>query len=521
MNQQKIKFTEIHPENEKLLQFSVSIIKQQLPNMPNEYIEALICDESLNFHTLIMSDTSLKSKRKQRQQQQQHIGCISYRLFPHCKFAEIAFCCILTKFQRKGYGEKLMKGFLSKLKQCDIDFAITYADNDAIGYFEKQGFEMGVEEIKREIWHPKIYHYNGGQIMSINRRKIQNKSKLSKKIIKTPRKVKNNKIEFESLINTQSFQAQYNIKSPPKIITNTKCDQYLLLSPISKMTPNKNWRSVIKKSKNNKKNKSLSLRPCNNDYQLARFIDKIQNNEQYKIVDVIQYIPTTHSHFTRSQRKHSLISNDPSLCIKLKYTQNKYDGNKYKFPSALWIQITNFIERECLKHVEIDEICRACNKIWRLKTKFVKSIIKEMNKNRQTLYYQLNGPKNLKPKFCFILPINETESTWNIQIFQFEFKDGFDNLWGYNLYQTKDKTISGQPNLFDSFYISPKKTCIKLKENMLIFTNTFQINERNKGKFATLPKHILQELYLKDYPQLRYCLRSCNPLFRKFIHSFT
>lgn len=528
-NNNNLKYIEINDnDNEYLLQLVVDIVIQQLPNMPIEYVDALICDQSLNFQTLILNDNNNKRDK--------HIGCVVYRLFKSCNFAEIAFCCILTKYQGKGYGSHLMNGFLSKLKQFKIRYAICYADNDAIGYFEKQGFEMGgIEKMKREIWYNQIYHYNGGQIMSID---TYNYNKLKRNKIRNNNFIYNNKIEFQSCVNTNSFQTEYNIRSPPKIITNLHCDEYRLLSPTSRMTPNANWRSTINTSSNyiskrnitqniiskqvrRRKKKRTTLSPIN-EYLYSPKHKRLKLNN-YKIIDINEYDPNrNHCHFTRfqqQQKSKQRKSNEPSLIIKLKFNNDNNNNNRYKLPLNIWHQITNCIERERLRNVDIDEICIAVNKIWKLKIKYIKSIIKKMDKNRINLYYPLNEIL-LKRNNCFILPFNDSESEWSVQIFQYISKDKYNNLWGYNLKQINSKTIKGEPNLFDSFYLSPNKSCIKLKDNdkMLIFTQMFQLKKSNKSLFY-LPFNILQELYICDYPQFRYCFKANNAMFRKFIYS--
>ena len=127
---------------------------------------------------------------------------------------------------------------------------------------------------------------------------------------------------------------------------------------------------------------------------------------------------------------------------------------------------------------------------------------------------------------CLLLPFNESDSSWtDIQIFKFEFEDGFGHLWGHNVLQSTPQTLRGKPNLFGTFTISNTKTNILRKEDTRIFAKHFQLKSlghigRKKGKNTRyrLPDGIIQELSEKDHPQFRYCFKSSNPLFRTFIY---
>ena len=104
-----------------------NIFSKQLPNMPKEYIVRLVLDP--RHHSMIV----LKSGAV--------IGGITYRPFWRQNMGEIAFCAVAATEQVKGYGTRLM----NHLKEyvCDkeaMTHLITFADNNAVGYFQKQGF---------------------------------------------------------------------------------------------------------------------------------------------------------------------------------------------------------------------------------------------------------------------------------------------------------------------------------------------------------------------------------------------
>ena len=67
-------------------------------------------------------------------------------------FAEIAFCAVTAQEQVKGYGSRLM----NYVKEYSRDahkttHFLTYADNNAVGYFVKQGFSKDIL-LEREKW---------------------------------------------------------------------------------------------------------------------------------------------------------------------------------------------------------------------------------------------------------------------------------------------------------------------------------------------------------------------------------
>lgn len=92
------------------------------------------------------------------------VGGICYR--PHFTqgFAEIAFCAVTASRQVKGFGTRMMNQLKQVVKKDGIEYFLTYADNYAIGYFKKQGFNRQVT-MKRERWVGFIKDYDGGTLM--------------------------------------------------------------------------------------------------------------------------------------------------------------------------------------------------------------------------------------------------------------------------------------------------------------------------------------------------------------------
>ena len=55
------------------------------------------------------------------------------------RFGEIAFCAITADEQVKGYGTRLMNHLKQHARDADgLTHFLTYADNNAVGYFVKQ-----------------------------------------------------------------------------------------------------------------------------------------------------------------------------------------------------------------------------------------------------------------------------------------------------------------------------------------------------------------------------------------------
>ncbi|KAI9182545.1 hypothetical protein LWI28_026388 [Acer negundo] len=101
-----------------------NIFARQLPNMPKEYIVRLVMDRSHKSVMVIRRN--------------QVVGGITYRPYVSQKFGEIAFCAITADEQVK--------------------------DNNAVGYFIKQGFTKEIY-LEKDRWHGYIKDYDGGILM--------------------------------------------------------------------------------------------------------------------------------------------------------------------------------------------------------------------------------------------------------------------------------------------------------------------------------------------------------------------
>ena len=66
--------------------------------------------------------------------------------------------------QVKGFGTRLMNKLKDHCKKDGYKYFLTYADNNAIGYFKKQGFHKNLK-MPSEQWKDYIKDYDGGTLM--------------------------------------------------------------------------------------------------------------------------------------------------------------------------------------------------------------------------------------------------------------------------------------------------------------------------------------------------------------------
>lgn len=129
-----------------------NIFSKQLPNMPKEYVVRLVMDRRHRSVALVKRSGIV-------------VGGITYRAFHQQAFGEIAFCAVTSNEQVKGYGTRLMNHTKEFARTIDkLTHFLTYADNNAVGYFEKQGFTKEVT-LERERWQGYIKDYDGGTLM--------------------------------------------------------------------------------------------------------------------------------------------------------------------------------------------------------------------------------------------------------------------------------------------------------------------------------------------------------------------
>jgi histone acetyltransferase len=179
-------------KNMKLLIDLKNIIAKQLPKMPKEYIVRLVLDR--RHESMIIID---KFKNKV-------LGGICYRPNKSQRFIEIAFLAISSLEQVKGYGTRLMNKLKDHCKN-DYDYFLTYADNNAIGYFKKQGFNKALK-MPKEQWKDYIKEYDGGTLMEASLNSKIDYSNLSNIIQEQKETLKNITKKFLNIKRKHSFK---------------------------------------------------------------------------------------------------------------------------------------------------------------------------------------------------------------------------------------------------------------------------------------------------------------------------
>ncbi|KAI0131058.1 histone acetyltransferase GCN5 [Daldinia grandis] len=128
------------------------LFQKQLPKMPKDYIARLVYDRNHLSIAIVKNPLEV-------------IAGISFREFRARKFAEIVFCAVQSDQQVKGYGAHLMAHFKDYVKATSpVMHFLTYADNYATGYFQKQGFTKEIT-LDKSVWMGYIKDYEGGTLM--------------------------------------------------------------------------------------------------------------------------------------------------------------------------------------------------------------------------------------------------------------------------------------------------------------------------------------------------------------------
>lgn len=128
------------------------LFQKQLPKMPKDYIARLVYDRTHKSIAIVKKPLEV-------------IGGISYREFRAREFAEIVFCAVSSDQQVKGYGAHLMAHLKDYVRATSpVMHFLTYADNYATGYFQKQGFTKDIS-LEKSVWMGYIKDYEGGTLM--------------------------------------------------------------------------------------------------------------------------------------------------------------------------------------------------------------------------------------------------------------------------------------------------------------------------------------------------------------------
>lgn len=138
--------------------------------MPKDYIARMVFDRQHRNLALLRKG--------------EIIGGTCFRPFHSQHFVEIVFLAITMNEQTKGYGSHLMNNLKEYVKREGMQHFLTYADNFAVGYFQKQvrdlllilspsvkrltrcaqGFTKNLT-MPRDNWYGYIKDYEGGTLM--------------------------------------------------------------------------------------------------------------------------------------------------------------------------------------------------------------------------------------------------------------------------------------------------------------------------------------------------------------------
>ncbi|XRM40975.1 histone acetyltransferase [Aspergillus tubingensis] len=148
-----------HPQSTIILTGLKCLFQKQLPKMPKDYITRLVFDRT---H---LSLAIIKQQPHPHNENPEVLGGITFREFRTRQFAEIVFCAVTSHQQVKGYGAHLMAHLKDYVRATGpVMHFLTYADNYATGYFQKQGFTKEIT-LPKAAWMGYIKDYEGGTLM--------------------------------------------------------------------------------------------------------------------------------------------------------------------------------------------------------------------------------------------------------------------------------------------------------------------------------------------------------------------
>ena len=131
-----------------------NLICQCLTNMPAHYITHVVFNEKhITFTAFIKNSPKVAS-------------CVTFRIFDKTKLCELVFCVVKSDIQVSGIGTNLMEHFKQYLQVLGVRNVLVYADNSAIGFFEKQGFSQKIG-VQQKYYKGIIKHYDGATLMHL------------------------------------------------------------------------------------------------------------------------------------------------------------------------------------------------------------------------------------------------------------------------------------------------------------------------------------------------------------------
>jgi histone acetyltransferase len=225
------------------------LFQKQLPKMPKDYIARLVYDRSHLSIAIVKMPLQV-------------IGGISFRQFR--QFAEIVFCAISSDQQVKGYGAHLMAHLKDYVRATSaVMHFLTYADNHAIGYFQKQGFTKEIT-LEKSIWMGYIKDYEGGTLMQCSMLPRIRYLEVGRMLLKQKESV---------LAKIRTFSKNHIIHPPPQQWAN---GDIMSINPLSiPAIQATGWSPAMDKLA-----RESSHRPGPHFNELRRFLNQIQNHKK-------------------------------------------------------------------------------------------------------------------------------------------------------------------------------------------------------------------------------------------------
>lgn len=140
-------FPDNHEQALAILLGCRQVYHKQLPNMEIEYITRHVYEHHCLTVTVL--------------QHGEVVGAITSRIFVEENFLEIVFVSVLSDFQNLKFGRLVMMYLKTVMQAYEIPDAITCADNDAVKFFTKQGFNTKEILMDPVRWLKRIKDYRG------------------------------------------------------------------------------------------------------------------------------------------------------------------------------------------------------------------------------------------------------------------------------------------------------------------------------------------------------------------------
>lgn len=248
-----------HPQLLLLLNEAKNLFSRQLPNMGAEYITRLVFD--YNAETVLVLHSGAVR------------GAICSRLFPIEKFIEVVFLAVDSKFQSKGYGRLVMNYLKSCIQVYPFYDIIACADNDAVTFFKKLGFNDKSIMMDPARWVRRIKDYEGVTLVHCKIHKdvdYMNFNKTMKEQIKF----------VENIIGKHFIVTPNELKEPYKRFPEAPTFVTIPLTKVERLITNKLMNSEEDMAKiEGYKERMEKLRK-----QLLEILDKLSNDPKFKDV---------------------------------------------------------------------------------------------------------------------------------------------------------------------------------------------------------------------------------------------